>query len=69
MEGGTQGMPTFGSEGASLQDTVRRWAVSSESAGDPRERVSRRSATLGNELKHFSSATRISVAEKRAGRV
>jgi|GEM_PF-5311492 len=64
-----QGMPTFGSESASVQDIIRRWAVSSDSAGDPRERVSRRAATLGNEVQHFLSATRISAAEKRAGRV
>ncbi len=64
-----QGVPTIGSEGARLQDTVRRWAVSSDSAGDPRERVSRRSAAPGNEVKHLLGATRIFAAEKRGGSV
>ncbi len=64
-----QGMPTFDSEGASVQDTVRRWAVSSASEWDTRAWVSRRSSVPGNEVKHLLGATRISEAEKRGGRV
>jgi len=62
-----QGMPTFGSEGASVQDTVRRWAVSSDSAGDSRERVSPRSASPADEGKPFPASTR-DPAEERGGR-
>ena len=61
-----QGMPTFGSEGASLHDTVPRWAVSSDSEGDTQAWVSRRSASPADEVKPLPAATR-APADERAG--
>jgi len=61
-----QGRPTFGSEGASLHDTVPRWAVSSDSAGATRAGVSRRSASPAEEVKPLPATPR-DPAEERGG--